>query len=453
MRKIISLLAIMTLTVVILFGCNPPQKVETDDYEANVIIDRNVSGELRILIPASTYEQNMIDSAISGFKMLFPNVTVRTSTFQYNNYNATLMQLQSSNSLPDIIWTNTPDFAFLVGKGMILNLDKYINLSIDEGLFDINDFYEDYFDMGKIKGKQYVIPRSMDTIVTFINTEILTEAGVDLSPETTVVKNGWTWDDFLSVCDKVREHFDSQEKLDSYVIDQNVITWDSLIYPWLLSCNANLFDDNNNVIVNSEETAEALNMLKYLVDNRYVAPSKVTAGSSYESGGSAMLFQSAAISHYADRSVLQGKCDIVSFPLMDKYDNAKIGAGIAGYTINARSNVQTRDIAWQFLLYMLSQEGQNALAEGGLNLPSIRKDLADYEVAAWGSGYSDYNLSAYLYAPERKVAVDFVHKFDPELKTDLIQALIDMFEEVSNGLEIQEAITNCENALLEIIDK
>jgi len=138
---------------------------------------------------------------------------------------------------------------------------------------------------------------------------------------------------------------------------------------------------------------------------------------------------------------------------MDKYDNAKIGAGIAGYTINARSNVQTRDIAWQFLLYMLSQEGQNALAEGGLNLPSIRKDLADYEVAAWGSGYSDYNLSAYLYAPERKVAVDFVHKFDPELKTDLIQALIDMFEEVSNGLEIQEAITNCENALLEIIDK
>ena len=140
--------------------------------------------------------------------------------------------------------------------------------------------------------------------------------------------------------------------------------------------------------------------------------------------------------------------DIVSFPLIMNHNTPKIGSGIAGYTIN--SKCKEKAAAWKFLAKMLSKEGQNAMAKGGLNLPSIRKDLQDYtsDDVAWGGKYKDLNLSAYTYGGEYKVSSDFLSLVDVKYKAKLDEAVRNMFAYATRfDKTVDDAVNSCEKAL------
>ena len=142
-------------------------------------------------------------------------------------------------------------------------------------------------------------------------------------------------------------------------------------------------------------------------NKKYIVADNTTPGSSFETGTAPFLFQSASVSLFAERRELKGNMDIVSFPLIMNHNTPKIGSGIAILKVGAatESEMKEKTAAWKFLAKMLSKEGQNAMARGGLNLPSIRKDLQDYTSndVAWGGKYKDLNLSAYTYGGEYKV--------------------------------------------------
>ena len=143
--------------------------------------------------------------------------------------------------------------------------------------------------------------------------------------------------------------------------------------------------------------------------------------------------------------------DIVSFPLIqDNSSTPKIGSGIAGYCINKTSKY--KDLAWQFLTYMLSYDGQQRMGSNGLNLASIRKDLADYTTANWGKGYETLNLSAYLYGSDYKMDSKFLSRAPIEAKPDLETAISDLFGNVCNPNKnvadcLQTAIEDLNDAL------
>ncbi len=91
---------------------------------------------------------------------------------------------------------------------------------------------------------------------------------------------------------------------------------------------------------------------------------------------------------------------------------------------------------------------------GGLNLPSIRKDLADYKTANWGIGFSNLNLNAYLYGMEYKITTDFLVKFDPKYKTDLDQALKDLFNNACNKSKtIDLCMSTVQRDMTDALDK
>ena len=287
--------------------------------------------------------------------------------------------------------------------------------------------------MGALNGNNYVIPRSADSVVTFYNKAILEEAGVDLD----LIQNGWTWETFMDICQQVRTYFDATGKTDRYILDANLQSWLSVNYPILRSYGADVSNADGEITIDSPETRAAITMVRKLVTDRIVVGTGITSGSSFEAGTSPFLFQSAAVSLFANRRALQGNIDIVSFPLIG--DAPKIGSGIAGYTINAQT--EYKDESWAFLNYLMSYDGQQNLALGGLNLPSIRKDLEDYTVANWGAGYTDFNLGAYLYGKDYKITVEFLQYFDPKYKSDLDLALKDLFNNATNvDKTIEESI-------------
>lgn len=426
MKNILKVLLVMVF-IAWLSACqidDVPPVIE--DFDAHINLPTDTTAELRILIPGgNANETTMIEKAIEGFNLIYPNIKISMSYLAVNSFENTVRNQALAGTLPDIVWANSPDFYYLVSKNLALPLNKYIDLSEEAGIFNLEeDFHKEFFDIGSLKGSNYVIPRSADSVVTFYNKEILTAAGVDLE----LVKDGWTWDTFLGVAQQVRTYFDANGYSDRHILDANLNSWLSVNYPILRSYGADVSDDTGKITIDSPETTEALTMVRKLVTDRIIVGTGVTSASSFEAGTSAFLFQSAAVSLFANRRALEGNIDIVSFPLIG--DSPKIGSGVAGYTINA--STKYKDESWAFLNYLISYDGQQNLALGGLNLPSIRKDLIDYTVANWGAGYTDFNLGAYLYGTDYKITIEFLQYFDPKYKSDLDLALKDLFNNATN---------------------
>lgn len=479
MKKFLSVFLAGSLSLTLLCSCGAGSRHSDDESsitpdDINVNLDPNISAEIEIMVPGGNInERTMIQCLIdkmsasdtgTTFKDLFPNVTINMSYVSVDNYVSAVGQQQLAGTLPDIVWSNSPDFYDLVESKTFIDLKPYIEANngkdscsayLDgageaEKFSYTDDFYTEFFDMGSVGEKCYVIPRSCDSVVTFINTEILTNAGVDLDPATTKVKNGWTWDDFMEVCAQVRTYMDNNGMRNDYVFDANLSTWLSVCYPMLLSYGAEVLDENGNVALNSEATVACLELVKELVSKRYINDSTVATSGSYDNGKSAMLFQSASVSLYADRKALKGKVDLVSFPLIQANNTPKIGAGVAGYAINSQS--KNKEVAWAFLTFMLSEYGQQRMAENGLNLASIRKDLSDPSTANWGKDYRELNLSAYTWGAEYKTSTDFFTRTKLSAKAGIQQAIKQMFTNASNAEKAKDINAIISSAVRDIND-
>ena len=443
-KKVLLGLSLAAVTVM-LTGClNTGFKPKSDDSsyegEGEITIDPEYSCKLRLLIPqGNSNETTMIDSCIAGFSEHFPNITFEKSYVSVNNWESTVRNQNLAGTLPDIVWSNSPDFYYLVSAKIAEPLDAYFRNSEKAGVFNMQeDFITSFIDMGAMEGKHYLIPRSCDTVVTFYNKKLLGQAGIDMS----VIQDGWSWDTFMSVMAQYRTYLDGKGKSDWYCCDANLTTWLSCNYPILRSYGADVLTKDGKIAIDCEETRQCLTMVKSMMENKYIVEDGVTPGNSFEVGTAPFLFQSASFSLFAERRELKNNIDLVSFPLINAKSAPKIGSGIAGYAINRNS--KEKAAAWQFLSYMMSKEGQEKLAEGGLQLPSIRKDLQDYRTSKWGEGYTDFNLAAYTYGPEYKIVPEFLSYVDPKIKGDLDMAFKDLFSNtLKRSKTIDKAIETC----------
>lgn len=415
---------------------------ELDDYEVNLNLDKNIEADLKILVPVGDYEEKIIDSLILGFNDIYPNVTIRKSTVQIGDtYESSIITQYQSGILPDIIWTDsTTRFYFLVGKKIALNLNPYIAESEKTGVFDVEeDFYQKIFDMCSYQEKLYVVPRSHDNVVTMINTEQFDAAGIDW----TQYKDGWTWTQFKQVCGQFRTYYDglTPAKRMYFPITPS-FHWAPVHGTMLESYGAKVFD-GTNVSIDSAATREVLEEIKDMITNRYVATSAADGASenSFYSGNQAMIFTSEPITRNFNTAVLRGKINVLPYPLMDAKDNPKIGSGSAGYAINA--NTKVRDVAWAFLNYMLTAEGQQGMAVAGAKTAPIRRDLADFTTAKWGEGISDKNLSAYLFGEEYLMTPTFFQSYGPDKTSGITEAVAALFIDALNpNVGIEKCISN-----------
>ena len=148
-------------------------------------------------------------------------------------------------------------------------------------------------------------------------------------------------------------------------------------------------------------------------------------------------------------AAIKGKFDALPFPLIGK--DPKIGCGFAGWGISSTTPVGAkRDLAWQFLQYMISKEGQSALINAGLATPSVRIDLA--EEKAWSKGYQDLNLDAWLVGEEYKVSSKFFVSQAPSCTFDILTAMQEfMMKLVDTDKSVDSLVIACKEQLEEAV--
>lgn len=407
-------------------------KVERVDYNVEFDLPVSYSAEIRVIRPAREYEKKILDAAIAGFNEQYPNITVKQDTLSIDSYNDAVFKPSQAGILADLVWTDSSKYYFLVSNGIALNLDPFYEQATKARVFDYEkDFTEDFRSMAKFGDLTFAMPRSADSVVTFYNTEILTAAGVDLDPATTKIKNGWSWDDFLEVCAKVRKYYDDEGHTNYYPIDAN-LNWESVAYPIIKSFGGEVIDEDGNFALTASANEKITAFVKNLVDKRYVHLNNDSA-SNFETGTGAMLFQSTSIDQYQDTAGTRDKFDVVSFPLING-ENSSIGYGFAGYSLNAALlKDQTKlNASCAFLAYLMSRDGQQKIAkDGGLTLPSIRCDLSfETDDAEWHAAFRDpvtkqynFNVEAYTYGSQYKTELGFLGNVAPEFSADIVDAL------------------------------
>lgn len=435
-NKILAAIAVAVLSLSFLGGCGPKiNESQPDDYEVNLNVDKNTEATLSVMVPSGDggLEAKYVEAIAEGFKELFPKVKV---TLDYrdisdNGYAASINSAIASGKAPDLFYTNTGFYYYLISKNCIVNLEPYYKAAKDAGVLNLeSDYYTSFFSMSEYDGKRYVVPRSMDSVVTYYNTDILAAAGIN--PKTDArFNNAFTWEQFDSLLDDVNTYLTSAQAktdgyADCYALDP-CFEWEAVYNPIMQSYGANIFDENGNITVESENMTEMATMINTISKKgRIIKP--YSSAYNFKAGKCAFFFSSYGPTKMNEELAVRGKFDALPFPLIG--ENGKIGCGFAGWGISSRSSATQRNLAWQFLSYMISKEGQMALINNGLATPSIRIDLA--EEKQWSKGFENLNLDAWLVSEDKKICTDYFVKFDPSKMFGIQNAVQNFMKNISD---------------------
>lgn len=463
MKKILSFALTLLLALGVATGCGAPTgNSGSKPSEVNLHPDENVTATLRVAVENYTAEKKIISEIGEILTAKYPNVTVKIETISGGISSQYATWFRNKN-VPDILVNNSFDMFTLSDKGLLSDLTPYLDAEAadPESTFDINDYYESYIKMGQANfdGEQYMIPRSADRVVCHYNKAIFKAAGVDMS----LVRNGWTWDDFMTVCATLRKYYDSQDSMKAYTLVDPYFTWEAVYNPIFESYGVEYYDENDEVALESAATENALKFIKSIIDNKYASrPSVEQAGMAGNKG--CMLFHSQAASlmatelsvYYPDAEKVSDYYDVVTMPVIPGHE--KIGCGAAGYSVYDGS--ENKDLAWQFLRILLSKEGQNIMADSGSNYVPVRKDMADYTNPEnhWGKGYEDLNLSAYTYNcgagddPDWNCYTSYIARKAPKYASSVGSALSTLIANYCNGVaDYATSIRSCTNAIKRIL--
>ncbi len=367
-------------------------------------VDADITATVVLGYKNENNEDKIAKKLADSFKAKFPNVTVQLAAFTGETSTA-IDKLYRSGSMPDVFLTNSFDMLAINAQyeDLLFDLNPYIEQEEKEGKFDRNDYYATWWKLGQenFDGAQFMVPRAADRVVVHYNKAKVKEAEAKTGLEIQkYIKNGWTWDDFNTVCDALK-----QANMSTYIVDSNM-DWEAVYNPILTYFGAEYFDDNGDLAIDSAETKNALDFIKSWVDKGYVAPPDSGRAADFDYGKGFMHFQSRALSTTLD--ILKTRVysdlpattdwsqyyDVVTMPVFA--DNPLIGVGAAGYC--ASTTAENPALVWQFMKHIASREGQNAIAEIANYVP-VRKDMADYTDPAnqWGVGYEKFNLTAFTY--------------------------------------------------------
>lgn len=450
MSAVLCLLLVLG-TLCIGAGCGGPSYDNPgDDYEVDLDVDAQITETLTVGLYLQTeQDKKHFQELEKAFKVRYANVNIEIQNFSGSSYYSELMKAYNAGTMPDLFMVNSAMSFVGIELGLLLNLNPYIQAETQRNPQYEEQFVRSMWKLGQknYDGAQYFVPRSADRIVMHYNKKIFNDAGVDMK----LVKNGWSWEDFLTVCETLSDYYRKNKNGVPFL--NAGIDWEATIFPVMESLGAQVFDDKGNLNMDTPEMKAFLKHFRDLVDKGYIAASNQTPAD-LVSGNAAMVFHSNPADYYI--SALDKDYDLVTFPLIgaDK-SKSKIGAGIAGYGIFSGISESKRDLAWRFLDFTLSKDGQNAMARAGVTVPPIRTDMQNPDLNLWGKGKESLNMEAYIWEPERNFATNFYLHCDPGDQSALCDAIYDMLSDHLFDKGYKDAdtvIRECKQAITQIIN-
>ena len=141
-----------------------------------------------------------IKANLAEFAKTYPGIKVNVNVTPYADYWTKLQTQATSDTMPDLLWMNGPNFQLYAANGKI----EPISAEVTAGAIDPANYPKALNELYTLEGVQYGVPKDFDTIGVWVNKALFAEAGVDLP------KPGWTWSDFQSTASAISSKLKSK---------------------------------------------------------------------------------------------------------------------------------------------------------------------------------------------------------------------------------------------------
>lgn len=411
MKHFVSILmaAMLLLGVAAFAGCDQTP-VDTGTSDITIDLPSDYSASITLGVMNDPGEISNAEKFIESFNEKYPKISVQIEPIS-GSYAEYILNNAAAGLIPDVFWVGDDSVTRFAENDLLLNLDDVIAAD-DE--FDINAYYPAMVKLGQLdhNGSQYMLPRDYNKITVIYNKDLFDQAGVAY-PE-----DDWTYDEFVDICLELREAFDKSGLQNTYPVDA-MLNWPPSYTAFFAGFGATTIQ-NGEVKFDSEEGIEAIEAMKYLVDERLAFnPYNASIGNLFLSNRIAMWFSVRTIVSQCVAANLN--FDFAAFPA---FENPSVGAGTSGYGIY--SGTSDKSASWALLKHMMSEEGQEAFSQTGNAVPSLMA-MNEAENASWKMYPSkNYNHDAFVANPERDVVVTELEGLPSEIHADISGGMLDL---------------------------
>lgn len=375
MKKLLTVLLIVTM-VFSMIGCNQSSGSGTEEKEKVVlgIWDENQKDALQVVVDAFNAQSDTVEASIE----LTP----------WSNYWTKLDAAATAGEAPDVFWMNVYLPKYVAGD-VLLPLDDYI----EKDSIDMSSYVEAVSKMYNYQGKQWAMPKGMDSVVVAYNKEMLDTYNVPYPEE------GWTWEDMREAASKLKE---------------GMAASDASAYPILMELDAqpshfNFIYQTGGMVISEDykksgydkpETVQAYQNVVDLFNDSLLAPYEVlseTKGTDlFLSQKGAILYTGSWKAKVFEESTLgqEGKIGLVTMPKQSVSNTTVIGG--LGYAVY--KNTEHPDAAWELVAYLTGENGNKIQAEHGIDIPALISAQKYYL-----SNFTNINPEVFFKAAESSV--------------------------------------------------
>ena len=369
---------------------------------------------LTVGVANNTSEINIINTFRRAYMLENPgtNIEIVRITGTYDN---TLVRLINSKDLPDIVQVYDFSAQYWTDRGLYVPIGDYMER---DGISE-EDYFASVMKMAKsgTDGQIYWAPRDYNKVVVCYNTAIFDAAGVAYPSD------DWSWDEFVEVCKaldaKTNDILAATGQQIFYPVDMN-LNWEAVYYPAMRSFGGDLYDVAENGDISALENLggikQGLNTLLALADDE-LAVEPTQTGSPFPSKQCAMMFtvRPNITSYAGSLTDANGDptIDFASLPSFNGADASYIGMGCTGYGITSQCVEEKRELAWDFLKFVMTEAGQDAFCESGAGVP-VLVEMANDASAAWRQYLPEANHDAFIQYDTRDLPMtEYLDGVDP----------------------------------------
>ena len=355
----------------------PAEDAAPAEEEAPTSIGSSVEGELSVTIWDEGQRpglQQIVDdwSAQSGVKATIQVV-------DWNDYWTLLEAGATGGELPDVFWMHSNVAQKYMENDQLLDLTDKIAAS---DKIDLSNYYEGIVNLYQSNGKQYAVPKDIDTIALWYNKTIFDEMGVPYPDDT------WTWDDFAANAKKLTndDHW-------GYAIapGNNQEGYYNTIYSmggYVIS------DDKKKSGMDDANTIKAMKLFTDMIAAGscpdLATVSETAPNELLCAGKTAMSINGSwMLAGYRDNEYAAANCDVAVLPYTSTPDDRVSIYNGLGWA--AAANTKNPEAAWSLIEYLGSKDAQLKQAELGVTM-SAYKGTSD----AWVNSVSCFDLNGHM---------------------------------------------------------
>lgn len=205
---------------------------------------------------------------IEEFNKIYPDIEVEIQAINAGSWGEMLQTISTdiaSGVGPDIADIASEGMYVFAKSGLLEPLDSYIERDQEELAESLNAMDENLRNAHVIDGATYSLPTVWNNMCIYYNKNVLDAAGLDYPEE------GWTTQDFLTMCQKVAEdNTGGNIDVNAYAFYNAYFT---TIEPWLYAFGASILNDDWTAAGLGDEAAgEAWQFLYDLINTYEVSP-------------------------------------------------------------------------------------------------------------------------------------------------------------------------------------